>query len=48
MDSPYAAYIASAFGIAALVLAGMIAVILADHRRLRRDLARLGDTRDAA
>ena len=48
MDGPYVAYIASAFGIAALVLAGMIAMILADHRRLRRDLAKLGDTRDAA
>ena len=48
MDGPYVAYIAAAFGIAALVLAGMIAIILADHRSLRRDLAKLGDTRDAA
>ena len=48
MDGPYVSYIATAFGLAALVLIGMTAAILADHRRLRRELARLGDSRDAA
>lgn len=45
MDSPYVAHIAAAFGLAALVLVGMATAIISDYRRLRRDLARLGDER---
>ena len=45
MDNPHFAYIAAAFGLAAIVLAGMIASILLDYRRLRRELAQLGDER---
>ena len=46
MDNPHFAYIASAFGLAALVLAGMVGTLLAQYRRLRRELARLGDDRE--
>ena len=45
MDNPHFAFIAAAYGVAALALAGMVAAILLDYRRLRRDLARLGDDR---
>lgn len=45
MDNPHAAYIAAAFGVAALVLMAMLAGILLDYRSLRRELARLGDER---
>ena len=45
MDNPHFAYIFSAYAIAAVVLAGMVVAIVLEHRRLRRELARLGDER---
>ena len=46
VDSPYVAHIAAAFGIATVVLFAIAAAIVFDYRRLRRELARLGDERD--
>ena len=45
MDIPNLGFIAAAYAIAAVVLAGMVAAIMLDYRRLRRALARLGDGR---
>ena len=47
--SAHAAFIAAAYGIAALAIGGMIAAILLDHRALKKALsrfpARAGDER---
>jgi heme exporter protein D len=37
----YAAYVWPAYGVAFLVLAGLVAESIASYRRARRDLARL-------
>jgi heme exporter protein D len=42
MDHPY--FVAAAYGISAVVLAGMIAWILLDYRRRRRDIADLEES----
>jgi heme exporter protein CcmD len=41
MDTPHIGFIVAAYGIAAVVIAGMIGAILVDYRGLRASLAAL-------
>ena len=48
MDSQNLDFIIAAYALAGAVLAGMVAAIVLDHRRLRRALFQLGDGRGGA